>query len=67
MRRLSRHQLASQDRLLSELDAAMTALFDATVQLNVSAEVTTFIFSEFGRTIRINSDGSDHGWPIITS
>jgi hypothetical protein len=55
-------QLASQDRLLGELDAAMTAFFDATVQLGVSAEVTTFIFSEFGRTIRINGDGSDHGW-----
>lgn len=55
-------QLASQDRLLGELDAAMTAFFDATVQIGVSAEVTTFIFSEFGRTIRINGDGSDHGW-----
>jgi uncharacterized protein (DUF1501 family) len=55
-------QLASQDRLLGELDAAMTAFFDSTVQLGVTNEVTTFIFSEFGRTIRINGDGSDHGW-----
>lgn len=55
-------QLVSQDKLLGELDAAMSAFFDATTQLGVAGSVTTFMFSEFGRTIRINGDGSDHGW-----
>ena len=40
----------------------MSAFFAATVELGVSNQVTTFTFSEFGRTIRINGDGSDHGW-----
>jgi uncharacterized protein (DUF1501 family) len=55
-------QLTTQARLLSELDAAMSAFYAATVELGVGTQVTTFTFSEFGRTIRINGDGSDHGW-----
>jgi len=55
-------QLTTQARLLSELDAAMSAFYAATVELQVNTQVTTFTFSEFGRTMRINGDGSDHGW-----
>jgi len=55
-------QLTSQANLLGQVDAAMSAFFAATVELGVSNQVTTFTFSEFGRTIRINGDGSDHGW-----
>jgi uncharacterized protein (DUF1501 family) len=55
-------QLVTQARLLSELDAAMSAFYAATVELGVETQVTTFTFSEFGRTMRINGDGSDHGW-----
>lgn len=55
-------QLTTQARLLTELNAAMTAFYAATVELGVQNQVTTFTFSEFGRTIRINGDGSDHGW-----
>jgi uncharacterized protein (DUF1501 family) len=55
-------QLTTQANLLSQLDAAMSAFFAATVELGVSTQVTTFTFSEFGRTMRINGDGSDHGW-----
>lgn len=55
-------QLVTQARLLGELDAAMSAFYAATVELGVETQVTTFTFSEFGRTIRINGDGSDHGW-----
>jgi uncharacterized protein (DUF1501 family) len=54
--------LTTQDRLLGELDAAMSALFAATAELGIQNSVTTFTFSEFGRTIRENGDGSDHGW-----
>jgi uncharacterized protein (DUF1501 family) len=55
-------QLTSQANLLRDLDAAMSAFFATTVELGVSTQVTTFTFSEFGRTMRINGDGSDHGW-----
>ena len=55
-------QLTTQATLLSQLDAALSAFFAATVELGVSSQVTSFTFSEFGRTIRINGDGSDHGW-----
>jgi uncharacterized protein (DUF1501 family) len=55
-------QLTTQANLLSDLDAAMSAFYATTVELGVSTQVTTFTFSEFGRTMRINGDGSDHGW-----
>ncbi|MBO0857164.1 MAG: DUF1501 domain-containing protein [Chloracidobacterium sp.] len=55
-------QLTTQASLLSQVDVAMSAFYAATVELGVSTQVTTFTFSEFGRTIRINGDGSDHGW-----
>jgi uncharacterized protein (DUF1501 family) len=55
-------QLTAQANLLSDLDAAMSAFYATTVELGVATQVTTFTFSEFGRTMRINGDGSDHGW-----
>jgi uncharacterized protein (DUF1501 family) len=55
-------QLVTQASLLGQLDAAMSAFYAATVELGVDTQVTTFTFSEFGRTMRINGDGSDHGW-----
>ena len=55
-------QLTAQASLLTQVSQAMSAFFAATVELGVSSQVTTFTFSEFGRTIRINGDGSDHGW-----
>jgi uncharacterized protein (DUF1501 family) len=55
-------QLTAQANLLRDLDAAMSAFYATTVELGVATQVTTFTFSEFGRTMRINGDGSDHGW-----
>ena len=55
-------QLTAQANLLSDLDAAMSAFYATTVELGLATQVTTFTFSEFGRTMRINGDGSDHGW-----
>jgi uncharacterized protein (DUF1501 family) len=55
-------ELTAQASLLTQVDAAMSAFFAATMELGVSNQVTTFTFSEFGRTIRSNGDGSDHGW-----
>jgi uncharacterized protein (DUF1501 family) len=48
--------------LLSNLDFAMDAFYQATVELGVENSVTTFTASDFGRTLASNGDGSDHGW-----
>jgi uncharacterized protein (DUF1501 family) len=44
------------------LDAALKAFHDATVELGVENNVTTFTGSDFGRTLTSNGKGSDHGW-----
>jgi uncharacterized protein (DUF1501 family) len=48
--------------LLRELSTAMKAFYDATVELGVASNVTTFTGSDFGRTLATNGGGSDHGW-----
>jgi uncharacterized protein (DUF1501 family) len=48
--------------LLSQVSQAMKAFYDATVELGIANQVTTFTASDFGRTYRSNGDGSDHGW-----
>ncbi|MEP7246820.1 MAG: DUF1501 domain-containing protein [Gammaproteobacteria bacterium] len=48
--------------LLGQVDAALKAFYDATVELGVQNSVTTFTESDFGRTFTSNGKGSDHGW-----
>src|SRR5262245_40421877 len=55
-------QLANQPRLLSDVSAALMAFYQATVELGVGSNVTTFTHSDFGRTLTSNGDGSDHAW-----
>jgi len=56
-------QLALQSTLLAEISPALAAFYNATVELNVSSEVTTFTMSDFSRTFQPNSNnGSDHAW-----
>lgn len=57
-----RFQYDAHAGLLSALSAAMTAFYNATVELGVANQVTTFTLSDFGRTLKPNSDGTDHGW-----
>lgn len=54
--------MSQQASLLSKVSEAMTAFYNATVELGVADKVTTFTTSEFGRTLTSNGDGSDHGW-----
>ena len=54
---LSKHGL-----LQAEVANAMTAFYNATVEMRVANNVTSFTASEFGRTLTSNGDGSDHGW-----
>ncbi len=54
--------LIDHPALLSQVADALAAFHQATVELGVAANVTTFTASDFGRTITSNGDGSDHGW-----
>jgi uncharacterized protein (DUF1501 family) len=48
--------------LLNYVDEALKAFYDATVSMGVANNVTTMTMSDFGRTIKSNGQGSDHGW-----
>ncbi len=48
--------------LLSMLDQALKTFYDATVSMGISNDVTTMTMSDFGRTMKSNGQGSDHGW-----
>jgi uncharacterized protein (DUF1501 family) len=56
-------QLSAQSTLLAEISPALAAFYNATVELNVASDVTTFTMSDFSRTFQPNSNkGSDHAW-----
>ena len=48
--------------VLGKVSSAMTAFYNATVELGVASKVTAFTASDFGRTLASNGDGADHGW-----
>jgi uncharacterized protein (DUF1501 family) len=48
--------------LLRQVSQAVAAFYDATVQMGVGSNVTTFTLSDFGRTLQPSGSGSDHGW-----
>jgi uncharacterized protein (DUF1501 family) len=56
----------SHDALLLQVSKALKAFHDATVNLGVAAEVTTFTLSDFGRTFEPSGTGAgvgtDHAW-----
>ena len=55
-------QLTAHANLLTELSQGMNAFYNATAELGVASNVTTFSASDFGRTFPTNGSGSDHGW-----
>lgn len=55
-------QLEDHPVLLSQVSQALKAFHDATVELGVASQVTSFTMSDFGRTLGSNGDGSDHAW-----
>lgn len=54
--------ISQQPTLMKRVSEAMSAFYDATVELGVANQVTAFTASDFGRTLSSNGDGSDHGW-----
>ncbi len=56
-------QAGQQSVLLAQVSSAMSAFYQATQELGIANEVTTFTMSDFSRTFQPNSNsGSDHGW-----
>lgn len=57
------NQLQLQGNLLAMLSPALAAFYNATLELNVASQVTTFTMSDFSRCFQPNSNyGSDHAW-----
>ncbi|MCP5196939.1 MAG: DUF1501 domain-containing protein [Gammaproteobacteria bacterium] len=48
--------------LLRQVSDGMIALYNASVEMGVAEQVTTFTESDFGRTLQPSGTGSDHGW-----
>ena len=60
------NQVTTQANLLTQVAVAMKAFYDATVEMNLAPNVTTFTLSDFGRTFQPAGQGgivgSDHAW-----
>ena len=48
--------------LYQQIGYAMSAFYQATVNLGVQNNVTTFTVTDFNRTFRPNGQGTDHAW-----
>lgn len=48
--------------LQARINDSLKAFYDTTVELGIENDVTTFTASDFGRTLGVNGDGTDHGW-----
>lgn len=60
------NQVGTQSGLLVQLSQAIKAFYDATLELGLEQQVTTFTLSDFGRTLQPAGSGgtvgSDHAW-----
>ena len=55
-------QASDLPALQTEIDAAVTAFYTAMTEFGLAGDVTLFTATDFGRTLAINGDGTDHGW-----
>ncbi len=55
-------QVGRLPELHAEMDAAFMAFQSAMEEIGEGANVTLFTASDFGRTLTVNGDGTDHGW-----
>jgi uncharacterized protein (DUF1501 family) len=57
------NELTIQAGLLSQVDQAMAAFYQATQELGLADQITTFTMSDFNRAMQPNSNsGCDHAW-----
>ena len=55
------NEVPTHPRLLTELTEAIQAFFTDLRSQNASEEIVMYVFTEFGRRIRDNASGTDHG------
>lgn len=55
-------QVGNLPRLQREIDESVVGFHQAMQELGLSNDVTLFTASDFGRTMSVNGDGTDHGW-----
>jgi uncharacterized protein (DUF1501 family) len=55
-------QLLGQQNLLRAVVPAVRAFYQSTVNMGIANECTLFTMSDFSRTWKPNSGGSDHAW-----
>jgi len=55
------NQIQMQNQLLDNMSRAVRDFFDDLKEHNASEEVIMMIFSEFGRRVKDNGNGTDHG------
>ena len=56
-------ELNTQLSLLTQVSQAMAAFYEATVELGIATQVTSFTNSDFGRTfLPASGGGTDHAW-----
>ena len=48
--------------LLRQIADGMATFYNATTEMGIADQVTTFTASEFGRTLQPSGSGTDHGW-----
>jgi uncharacterized protein (DUF1501 family) len=57
------NQLGQHSLLLSQFSSAISAFYQATQELGIANQVTSFTMSDFSRALQPNANsGSDHGW-----
>jgi uncharacterized protein (DUF1501 family) len=57
------NQFGQQSLLLGQFSSAISAFYQATQELGIANQVTSFTMSDFSRALQPNSNsGSDHGW-----
>jgi len=60
------NQIALQQALFEQLSPAMLAFYNATVELNLAQQITTFTMSDFSRTFQpASGGGTDHAWGSV--
>ncbi len=55
-------EITEHPPLLRTMSQSLNSFYSALVELGVASQVTTFTASDFGRTLRCNGKGTDHGW-----
>ena len=48
--------------LQRDISDSIAAFYAATREMGIESAVTTFTAADFGRTLTVNGDGTDHGW-----